>query len=381
MIRIEGAHAAATVYTVSDDAHAIDDYARAQIQMICDTEACSGSRIRVMPDVHAGKVGPIGLTMTVGDKVLPALVGNDIGCGVSAVEFEVKRGIDFAKLDKVVYSSVLPIKEGSFKTGDDAESSEASALLTCLRSVSHVQTERAVRALGTLGGGNHFIELGRVGHNRLMLAVHSGSRILGAQVYEWYMRQGREKFRSSGVDVPYEMTWLNGSLLDDYLEDMRIVCRFAELNRRALLRKIMRGMKWRRRSDVSTISCMHNYIDREGIMRKGAVSAKKDERVLIPINMKEGMLYCVGRGNSDWNCSAPHGAGRVLKRTDVKNQHTLSEFKKEMLGVWSSSVSAATLDEAPFAYRSINQIREAIGESVEVIGVIKPLYNFKAKGE
>lgn len=382
MIQIEGAHAAATVYTVSDDVHAVDDYARAQIKMICDTEACSGSRIRIMPDVHAGKVGPIGLTMTVGDSVLPALVGNDIGCGVSAVEVKAKKGIDFAKLDKVVRESVRPQSGNLRREGADAEQIDAKDLLSGLRCRDHVQVKRALSAVGTLGGGNHFIELDRGSDGRIFLVVHSGSRILGTQVYEWYMQAGGQKLKEAGIEVPREMVWLEGELLDAYLVDMRLVCRFAELNRRAMLRRIMKGMKWKavpQANGSTTISCAHNYIGSDGILRKGAISACLGETVLIPANMRDGIILGVGRGNEAWNHSAPHGSGRILKRSDVADLHTLSEFKREMHGVWSSTMSAETLDEAPFAYRELEQIRNAIGETVDIIDTLKPMYNYRMR--
>ena len=382
MIQIEGAHAAATVYTVSGDTHVIDDYARAQIQMICDTEACSGSRIRIMPDVHAGKVGPIGLTMTVGDSVLPALVGNDIGCGVSAVEVKVKRGIDFARLDKVVRENVRLLPGNSRREGADTEILETKELLEGLCCREHVQVKRVLRAVGTLGGGNHFVELNRGQDGRVFLVVHSGSRILGTQVYDWYMLAGRVKLFAAGVQVPREMVWLEGDLLDEYLADMRLVCRFAELSRRAMLRRIMRGMKWKvapQANGSTTITCAHNFIGSDGILRKGAISARSGETVLIPANMRDGIILGVGRGNEAWNYSAPHGAGRILKRSEVADYHTVSEFKRETRDVWSSTVHVGTLDEAPFAYRALGEIRDAIGETVDYIDTLRPIYNYRTR--
>lgn len=315
MIRIEGAHAAATVYTISGDAHVIDDYARAQIQMICDTEACSGSRIRIMPDVHAGKVGPIGLTMTVGDSVLPALVGNDIGCGVSAVEVKAKRDIDFAKLDKVVRESVRPQSGGLRREGADAELIDARGLLAELRCRDHVQVKRALSAIGTLGGGNHFIELDRGSDGRIFLVVHSGSRILGTQVYEWYMQAGGQRLKEAGIKVPREMVWLEGELLDDYLVDMCLVCHFAELNRRAMLRRILRGMKWKavpQANGSTTISCAHNYIGSDGILRKGAISACLGETCLSPRTCAMASFWAWGAATRRGTTPLPMGRGASL---------------------------------------------------------------------
>lgn len=376
LIEIGGKYTSAIIYTV-DDETAIDQHALAQVQMLCDSEACAGSRIRVMPDVHAGKVGSIGLTMTVGDKVMPALVGNDIGCGVTATRIRAKGALDFFKLDKVVREACgngPRRKEGS-RFEEDVR--RCAGFLLCRE---HVQVERAVHAIGTLGGGNHFVELDRGSDGSLYLVVHSGSRILGQQVYDHYMREGHRALKRAGEAdaVPYETTWLEGDLLAAYGEDMSTTCSYAEINREAMVSGICKGMKWKR---DETLVIPHNYIDELGVLRKGAISASKGEPVLIPANMRDGIIMGIGKGNPDWNFSAPHGSGRVLKRSDVKAQHTVAEFKREMKRAWTSCIGAGTLDEAPFAYRGIDQIRDAIGETVEVADVLKPLYVFKNGGE
>ena len=384
-IEITGAYASAIIHAVDDDPKAVDEHALAQIRMLCDSEACEGSRIRVMPDVHAGNVGPIGLAMTVGSKVMPALVGNDIGCGVT-VEFATAKGrIDFAKLDKAVRKDVVAGKRGRLSPIPAEWEDEAAGIIESLHCAPRIRKDRALQSLGTLGGGNHFIEIesavdGEGGKGVFPLLVHSGSRNLGQQVFEWYMRAGQRQLRERGLDVPYEMTWLEGTLRDEYVEDVRAVCRFAELNRALMLRAICKGAKLKpgKLADgTGGFSCAHNCIDDEGLLRKGAASAREGEPVVIPANMRDGAILGIGKGNPEWNRSAPHGSGRILKRTDAKALHTVSEFKREMDGVWTSCIGQGTLDEAPFAYRGIAAIRDAIGETVEVTGILKPIYNFK----
>lgn len=384
-IEITGAYASAIIHAVDDGPKAVDEHALAQIRLLCDSEACEGSRIRIMPDVHAGNVGPIGLTMTVGDKVMPALVGNDIGCGVT-VGFAIAKGrIDFAKLDKAVREDAVGGKRGRLSPIPVEWEDEAAETIESLHCAPRIRKDRALQSLGTLGGGNHFIEIesavdGESGKGVFPLLVHSGSRNLGQQVFEWYMRAGQRQLKERGLDVPYEMTWLEGTLRNEYVEDVRTVCRFAELNRALMLRAICKGAKLKpgKLADgTGGFSCVHNCIDDEGLLRKGAASAREGEPVIIPANMRDGAILGIGKGNPEWNCSAPHGSGRILKRSDAKALHTVSEFKREMDGVWTSCIGQGTLDEAPFAYRGIAAIRDAIGETVEVTGILKPIYNFK----
>lgn len=384
MIEIEGKFASAKIFTVDDSEDAIDAHALAQVRMLCDTEACEGSKIRVMPDVHAGKVGPIGLTMTLGDRVMPSLIGNDIGCGVTQVEFGKGLPLDFAKLDKEVHKRIpagSSIHSGiSERAHDDGED-----LLESLHCVEHVQVERALRSLCTLGGGNHFIEMGRSDDTgTIALTVHSGSRNLGQQVFDWYMKAGQRELKARGIDVPYEMTWLDDDLGEQYLEDVKTVCAYAKLNRELMIREIVKGMKWKKRlvaKGGELLDCPHNFVGEDGILRKGAISAREGERLLVPINMRDGIIMATGKGNLDWNCSAPHGSGRLFKRGEVANYHTVSEFKREMKGVWSSCIAASTLDESPFAYRGLSQIEAVIGQTVTIdvdTPIFKPIYSFKA---
>ena len=351
----------------------VDDYAIAQVQMICDTEAAKGSNIRVMPDVHPGKVGPIGLTMTVQDAVMPALIGIDIGCGMSMVRLGKVRK-DFQKLDSVIRERV-PAGFGIRSTVNAKAAEFDLARLIC---AEHIRYDKAMLSLGTLGGGNHFIEIDADDEGDSYLIVHSGSRHLGKEVAEYYMSEGHKLLKKQGKEnVPYELTYLTGGLMADYLKDVGVVQEYAALNRQVIIAEICKGMKWKYK-EIS--SCIHNYVDFEGdtpMLRKGAISAKKGESVIIPINMRDGVLLGLGLGNAEWNCSAPHGAGRIASREKVMTSHTVSEFKASMKGIYSSCIGKDTLDEAPFAYRDMDYITEAVKETVEVTKILKPVYNYK----
>ncbi|WP_251198351.1 RtcB family protein [Anaerotardibacter muris] len=384
MIEVTGDFTSAKIFTVDDSETAIDAHALAQVQMLCDTEACAGSKVRVMPDVHAGKVGPIGLTMTLPAKIMPALIGNDIGCGVAQMRFTKSLPLDFVKLDKEIRKR---IPSGSAIHGHVSDRAETPGrdLLNSLHCIDHIQGERALKSLCTLGGGNHFIEMGRSDTSGIIaLTVHSGSRNLGQQVFDWYMKAGQKRLRAKGLEIPYEMTWLDGELATQYLEDIQAVCAYAKLNRKLMIKEIVKAMKWKKHvlsKDEELIDCPHNYVAEDGVLRKGAISALEGEQVLIPINMRDGIIAAVGKGNPDWNCSAPHGSGRIFKRSEVSSHHTVSEFKREMKGVWSSCIAVSTLDESPFAYRRLEQIKEALGDTVALdmsVGILKPIYSYKA---
>lgn len=373
MKTVNGVFASAKIFT--DD---VEDYAVAQIEMLCNNETAKGSKIRVMPDVHPGKVGTIGLTMTVGETILPNLVGIDIGCGITLTRLKQKK-TEFQKLDTVIRENVpagYSVRKKPHRFSMDFD-------FTRLRCCQSLNLEKARMSLGTLGGGNHFIELDQDEDGNMYVAIHSGSRHLGKEVTEYYLRQGQQLLKEKGISVPYEMTMLSGSLKDDYLYDQQIVQEYAALNRAVILDELVKGMKWKVQD---SFSCSHNYIEMnagdselpERVLRKGAISAKKGETVVIPINMKDGILLGIGKGNTDWNCSSPHGSGRILKRDDVKNQHTVSEFKKEMKGIYSSCIGKGTLAESPFAYRGVSQIREAVKDTVEITKRLKPVYSFKA---
>lgn len=365
METIKGIYAEAKIFT--DDA---EDYAKAQVKMICDNEVAKESTICMMPDIHPGKIVPIGLSMTVTDKIIPQLLGVDIGCGMTCVKLN-KDHAEFQKLDRIIRESI-PAGFAIRKEPHHMASDFSYEGLGCIR---HINTEKAKRSLGTLGGGNHFIELDKGNDGHMYLVVHTGSRHLGEEVAEYYTRLANSCLKEQGRDIPYYMSYLEGENKQAYLEDVQIIQRYAEWNRQIIVKEILKGMKWKAEEQFSVA---HNYLDDSGILRKGAISARSGERVVIPANMKEGIIFGIGKGNADWNYSAPHGSGRRLKREEVKNHYTVSEFKKEMKGIYSSCVGAETLDEAPFAYRSITEIAEQIKDTVEITQFAKPVYNFKA---
>jgi RNA-splicing ligase RtcB len=365
MKTVKGIYAEAKIFT--DD---VEDYALAQIKMICDNEVAESSTICMMPDIHPGKIAPIGLSMTVADKVIPQLLGVDIGCGMTCVKLN-KSNAEFQKLDRVIRENV----PSGFTIRKDAHHMVQDFSYEGLHCIRHINRQKADRSLGTLGGGNHFIELDQGDDGSLYLVVHTGSRHLGEEVAEYYTKFANTSLKERGKEVPYYMSYLESDSKTSYLEDVQIIQRYAEWNRQIIVREILKGMKWKA---VEQFSVPHNYLDDSGILRKGAISAKKGEPVVIPVNMRDGIILGIGKGNAEWNYSAPHGSGRKLKREDVKSQYTVSEFKKEMKGVYSSCVSADTLDEAPFAYRSITEIVGQIRDTVEVTKILKPVYNFKA---
>mgnify|MGYP002511611900 FL=1 len=367
MKTVKGIYAEAKIFTVD-----VEDYALAQVKMICDNETAEGGTIRMMPDIHPGKIAPVGLSMTVTDKVIPQLLGVDIGCGMTCVKLN-KSNVEFQKLDRVIRENV----PSGFTIRKDPHYMAEEFSYGGLHCIRHINRQKADRSLGTLGGGNHFIELDKGGDGSLYLVVHTGSRHLGEEVAEYYTKLANTSLKKLGKEVPYYMSYLEGENKTDYLGDVQIIQRYAEWNRQIIIREILKGMKWKA---AEQFSVPHNYLDDSGILRKGAVSAKKGEYVVIPANMRDGTILGIGKGNADWNYSAPHGSGRKLKREDVKNKYTVSEFKKEMKGIYSSCVSADTVDEAPFAYRSIAEIAEQIKDTVEVTEILKPVYNFKAGG-
>jgi tRNA-splicing ligase RtcB (3'-phosphate/5'-hydroxy nucleic acid ligase) len=368
-----------------------------QVKALSDFEPYRESKIRIMPDAHAGKGCTIGTTMTIKDKVTPNLVGVDIGCGMLTVTLKDKT-IDFKQLDRVIRQHVpggfsvhnSPMKDFDFST---------------LRCGKHVDLDRAMLSIGSLGGGNHFIELGRLDTSgELSLIIHSGSRKLGGDVCKYYQDKaiknmnnptiakgslitslksaGREKDiqnelkKNQPVAIRKELAYLVGQDFSDYLNDMAIVQKFASVNRETMAEIILSEMGFKEHSRFETI---HNYIEfKRMILRKGAVSAEKGEKILIPINMRDGSLLCVGKGNPDWNFSAPHGAGRLMSRSKAKQMISMDDYITSMNGVFTTSVSQGTLDEAPQAYKPITEITSSISDTVNLIGIIKPLYNFKA---
>ena len=381
----------------------VEDEAIEQIRRMCDYDFTAGSKIRIMPDVHAGKGCTIGTTMTVADKAVPNVVGVDIGCGMYTVNLGNWK-IDFEKLDAAAHfiPSGKNVWEGRQERFDLTE-------LRCYRALR--DAKRLERSLGTLGGGNHFIEVDRAADGTNFLVIHSGSRNLGKQVAEYYQRlaidlhEGKEalfakrdaliaEYKAAGrrdeiqaalqqlvwsakeKTIPDDLCYVYGQHLEDYLHDVEICQRFARRNRELMAEILLKRAGLSARDAFHTV---HNYIDtEERILRKGAIAAHKGERVLIPINMRDGSVLAVGKGNPDWNFSAPHGAGRILSRTAAKEQLSLVEYRREMVGVYTTSISQATLDEAPMAYKRLEDIIGVIRESVDVIEVLQPIYNFKA---
>lgn len=365
MKTVKGVYAEARIFT--DD---VEEYAQAQVKMICDNEAARDSAICLMPDIHPGKVGPIGLTMTVGDRVIPQLLGTDIGCGMTCVKLNKGNG-EFQKLDRIIRENV-PSGPVIRKEPHHMAEGFPYERIHCLR---HINRQKAERSLGSLGGGNHFIELDRGTDGSLYLMVHTGSRHLGEEVAEYYTKLANASLKGQGMEVPYYMSYLEGTEKEAYVEDVQIIQDYAELNRQIIVREILKGMKWKA---VEQFSVAHNYLDASGMLRKGAIAAYKGDRVIIPANMRDGVLLGIGLGNAIWNNSAPHGSGRRLKREDVKNRYTVSDFKKEMKGIYSTCVGSDTLDEAPFAYRSMEEIAEQIRDTVQITEILKPVYNYKA---
>ena len=368
-LEVKGKVGESIIYTVSDEKIAVDEYALAQIKMLCDNEVSRNAKIRVMPDVHPAKVSTVGLTMTVGERILPSLVGIDIGCGVTMAKLKKFRP-EYQKIDKEIREKITNTgKNKNYPQGLDFDFNRLKAT---------VNQKRAVENLGTLGYGNHFFEVDVDDDGNYYVCVHSGSRSLGKEVAEYYLTEGQKILKLNEENVPYELTYLTGELKLNYLQDLLLVQYYARLNRQMMIEEIGKAMKWKI-EDI--IYCPHNYVyftDDNPILRKGAISAQKNEVVIIPINMRDGVIVGRGKGNAEWNYSSPHGAGRILKRVDVQNQHTLSEFKRAMKGIYSTSISKETLDESPFAYRKLDDIAEAIADTVEVEKTLKPVYNFKA---
>ena len=366
MLERNGTYASAKIFTDKAEPSAVS-----QIAHLLEQAFVSGSKIRVMPDVHAGMGCTIGTTMTIRDKVVPNLVGVDIGCGMETVLLKDKH-IELQQLDKAIHAYIpagFSIRREPHHFADEID-------LSALRCGKHVDLKRAVLSIGTLGGGNHFIELGKDDTGQLYLVVHSGSRNLGKQVCEYYQNLAADKLGRKGKGADRMLAYLEGEPMEDYLHDMAIIQRYADLNRKAIVKELEKRVKFKIIEQFSTI---HNYIDMETmILRKGAISAQAGERMLIPMNMRDGSLLCIGRGNPDWNYSAPHGAGRIMSRSAAKGQITLTQFEQTMKGVYSTTVGKSTIDEAPFAYKPMEEIVTYMADTAEIVKTTKPIYNFKA---
>ena len=390
------------IFTENIEQEALD-----QINTLMEQPAFSDCKVRIMPDVHAGKGCVIGFTADLGEKVIPNIVGVDIGCGMLTVNLG-KIDIDYAKLDRVIREKVpcgYNIHEGR------QEKFEEIQYLYCYRNLK--DTRRFERSIGTLGGGNHFIEIDEGTDGTKYLVIHTGSRNLGKQVADYYqnlaveimqgkdelyskqeqliaeykaagrrseieaaVKELRKTWKAKELDIPKELCYLTGKYRDDYLHDMRICQYFAVRNRNHIGMVITREMGW---DVVDTFETIHNYIEFESnLVRKGAISAKAGEKVLIPINMRDGCIIGVGKGNEDWNCSAPHGAGRIMSRMKAREVVSLDSFREAMDGIFTTSVSAETIDEAPMVYKPMEEIIENVKDTIDILEIIKPVYNFKA---
>lgn len=397
MIELQGKYSTAKVFT-----DVVDNESISQVINLLNQPYIEGSKVRMMPDIHAGAGCTIGTTMTISDKICPNLVGVDIGCGMETIRIK-ETFIEPQKLDKVIRSEIpsgFEIRKNPHRFSKDID-------LSGLYCAKKIKLDRAYNSIGTLGGGNHFIEANKDEDGHIYIVVHSGSRHLGLEIANLYQEAayasltsyskdeiekiieelktaGRQKeiqnvlknLKAKHSPIPKPLAYVEGELFEQYLHDMHIAQQYANLNRKAMMDTIVKAMGFHVEEQFTTI---HNYIDVENmILRKGAVSAQAGERLLIPINMRDGSLVCTGKGNEDWNCSAPHGAGRLMSRSEAKQTFTVSEFKKQMDGIYTTSVGRSTLDECPMAYKNMEDIVNNIEPTVTINSVIKPIYNFKA---
>lgn len=394
MLELKGKYNTTKVFTDN-----VDNETISQVIELLNQDYIKDAKIRIMPDCHAGTGCVIGTTMTISDKVCPNLVGVDIGCGMLAVRIA-EKDVDLPKLDNVINTYV----PAGFNVNDEplGNFSHLNDL------VAPANISLAYCSIGRLGGGNHFIELDKDDDGNLWLVIHTGSRHLGLEVAKYYQElaykqlkdldvgdkikavsadlkaKGREKEIEKTINalkmhephIPKSLCYVSGQAFKDYIHDMEIVQKHAELNRKYIADAIIEKMGWHICEEFQTI---HNYIDTKNlILRKGSVSARDGEKLIIPINMRDGSLICVGKGNPDWNYSAPHGAGRILSRSEAKDAVGIDEFRESMKGIYSSSVMESTIDESPMVYKPMEEIMENIKDTVDIVKVIKPVYNFKA---
>lgn len=405
MIEINGTYSSAKIFTDKAEESALE-----QIELLCSQKFSEDAKLRIMPDVHAGAGCVIGFTANLGEMVIPNIVGVDIGCGMLTVELK-DTEIEFQKLDDVIREFV---PSGRFVHKGRIKRYPELVNLKCYRFIK--DSKKLERSIGTLGGGNHFIEIDADDDGHKYLVIHTGSRNLGKQVAEYYQNlacdilSGKDKlfdtqekliaqykaegrkselqnaikelkkaFEAKTPDMPKQLCYLTGKYKDAYIHDMKICQEYANLNRITIAEIIIDKLLGKNLTDFEYYHTVHNYIDMESnIVRKGAVSAKNGEKLLIPINMRDGSLLCIGKGNEDWNLSAPHGAGRLFSRTSAKEKFTVEEFESSMAGIFTTSINYNTLDECPMAYKDMTDIVANIGPTADVSKIIKPLYNFKA---
>lgn len=402
MLELKGKYNSCKVFTDNIDSATIS-----WLINLLNQEFVSDSQVRIMSDCHSGKGCVIGTTMTITNKIVPNLVGVDIGCGMRAVKLANKH-LDLPNLDSVIHKYV----PAGFEIHEEAIATSGVADI-----FASVNVDRAFKSLGTLGGGNHFIEVDIDKNGDYWLVIHTGSRHLGIEVCDYYqnlayeklklkqhdgktiqelsrelvdeyIKAGRKKeiskaltklrsdYKATHVTVPFELAYLEGQAMQDYLHDMKLAQEHAKINRETIAKQIL---KYAKLTEVESFDTIHNYIDVDNmILRKGSISAQAGEKVIIPMNMRDGSLICVGKGNEDWNYSAPHGAGRILSRSKAKDTISMTEYQESMKGIYTTSVNMGTIDESPMTYKPMEEIIENIKDTVEIIDVIKPVYNFKA---
>lgn len=408
MIEIPGKYNTAKVFT-----NTLDEVSYNQIENFCNQSFVEGSKIRLMPDVHAGAGCTIGTTMTIVDKIVPNWVGVDIGCGMETVVIKasetVAKTFDPKRLDEIIYANIpsgIEIRETEHELVDHIPFEH----IRCPK----INLSRAKKSIGTLGGGNHFIEANRDDEQNLYFVVHSGSRYFGKEIAEYYQEEAwrqlnknrahditsyiaqlKEEGRKNEIQnqikwmkervithIPKDLAYLTGDLFDDYIHDMRITQKFALMNRKAMMSVILKKLNISKDTIFEQFSTIHNYIDTDSmILRKGSVSANQGEKLIIPINMRDGSLICEGLGNEDWNYSAPHGAGRLMSRASAYKNLKMEDFKNAMEGIYSTSVNEETLDESPMAYKSIYDIMANIEPTVKILKHIIPIYNYKSSDD
>ena len=363
-MEIQGKYITAKIY-----ADEIEKSNEGIIKAFCDSLVAENTELILMPDTHAGKGCSIGTVLKLADKVCPSMVGPDGGCGVLGIKLKIKR-LSLEQIDKVVKENIPAGQRGRGKPLDSEVATQVLNSLHC----KDYNRNKARSVVGTLGGGNHFISIENDSDGYNWLLIHSGSRSLGAVVEKYWHDIAYEKTKDI---VPYELAFLEGNDKEAYFKDMLLLNKFAKENRHQIAKQILKEIK---ATEYDEIDVPHNYIDVErNILRKGAISAANGERVFIPLNMRDGTLLCTGKGNKEWFESAPHGAGRLYARSEMKDKFTTSQFKQEMKGIYSSTVSPKTLDESPMAYKPQEYIKEKIQPTVEIIDQLKPIYNFKAE--
>jgi len=372
MLNMKGQFNTAKVFTDN-----IEEEAISQIKILLDQEFVRNSKIRFMPDVHAGAGCVIGTTLTIANGlVVPNLIGVDIGCGMLAcrIKNDSKTSETFEPkaLDKVIRKYIPTgnsVRKSAHIFADNIQWDKVRA--------EGMDIDRARKSIGSLGSGNHFIEINRDKNNDLYIVIHSGSRHFGLEVAKYYQKKAGQEL--SDASIPAALAYCSGLTTENYLNDLGLAQDMAHWNRKAMLDEIKQGLGIEKNEIADEFETVHNYIELEAmIARKGAVSAKSGETLIIPMNMRDGSLVCVGKGNEDWNCSAPHGAGRIMSRTKAKATLNMEDFQNEMKSVYSTTISTGTLDEAPMAYKPMQEIIDNIGDTVEVVDIIKPIYNFKA---